>query len=238
MLRVVGFFPLPKFRPRKLRSLTDRQSLSCRRNLDGIQPRVLRNRRMEPEDQGRRAKGHEQNDERTFRSPGIANIGWRPITFSPRVRPAKKVREEKSPKLKCSDQSVCRRFRYLCFSKRRAISGFGFIVFGIIQLHSACLPNGVIACIQRHAGKIRGVHSRWVGYAPGPLEGFGGWGPRVGVHHGLLLWIQWFGRGGVEYQRGWTPNHWWTGRMVRVLNFRSAYDCLKPDVRVGMGPAE
>ena len=55
----------------------------------------------------------------------------------------------------------------LCFCKRRAISGFGFFVFGIIQLDGRTQRGGVIACIQGLGGEIRRVHSHWFvnGYA-------------------------------------------------------------------------
>jgi hypothetical protein len=49
----------------------------------------------------------------------------------------------------------------LCFSKWRTISGFGFFVFGIIQLDGRTRRGGVVACIQGLGGKIRSVHSHW-----------------------------------------------------------------------------
>src|SRR5215469_1885466 len=49
--------------------------------------------------------------------------------------------------------------RCICFSKLRAISGFGFFVFGIIQLERRSGGGGVFACIHGLEGKIRRVHS-------------------------------------------------------------------------------
>ena len=41
----------------------------------------------------------------------------------------------------------------LFFSKRRTISGFGFFVFGIIQLDGRTRRGGVVACIQGLGGR-------------------------------------------------------------------------------------
>ena len=91
--------------------------------------------------------------------------------FSPGVRLIKGQEEENLPNSSAlinlsADASL------FCFSKWRAISGFDYFVFGIIQLHGENRGGGVVACLQRRTGKIRGVHSHWFA-SPALIEGAG-----------------------------------------------------------------
>jgi hypothetical protein len=78
-------------------------------------------------------------------------------------------------RIEISLTQVCRSIcvptlRYICFSKRTAISRFGLFIFEIIQLETKPRRAGVIACIQALAGKILGVHSHTVVKTPGLVK--------------------------------------------------------------------
>ena len=94
--------------------------------------------------------------------------------FPPWSPPDEKGQEEKNLPNSSALINLFADASLLFFCKRRAISGFGFFVFGIIQLDSRAGRGGVDACIQGFRGKLRRVHSHWF------VRAWGGGGFRRG----------------------------------------------------------
>ena len=100
---------------------------------------------MKPREPRRGARVPEQSGERTFRSPRSrlafrTSVGDRSC-FHRRVRPIKRNRRKEIFLTQVGRSILGPMLRYICFSKRTAISRFGFFVFEIIQLPAKPPPR-------------------------------------------------------------------------------------------------